>query len=101
MPIFTRSQHNKLGETSQQETPTHNIQEEGERDSPLFSVSRNPLFSDDNMADREENLFHKNKNMNKTPVDSDGEQEEELQLREAEQDPKFLKALEKILQHDK
>lgn len=99
MPVFTRSQHNKLGDTSQQETSTHNIQEEGECDSPLFSVSRNPLFSDNNMANRGEDSLLKNTNRNKTPVESDNEQEEEL--KEAKQNPKFLKILEQIIQRDK
>lgn len=99
MPIFTRSQFNKLKDEIQQEFHTQNIQEEGESSNPLYIMSHKPLFDKD-MDNREENPFHQYKDTNKTHVDSDEEQDEE-RLREAEQDPKFHKAIEKILQRDK
>lgn len=88
MPISTRSQHNKSNDTIQKESHIQNIQEEGESSNPIFSINQNPIFNN-NMDNREENPFPQ--------VDSDEEQEEE-RLREAKQDPKFHKAIEKILQ---
>lgn len=99
MPIFTRSQYNKLKEDIQQEDYTQRTQEEGESSNPLYSVSCNPLF--DNMDKREKKLFPFNKDMRRTPIDSNDERDEEHHLREVEQDPKFHKALENILECNK
>lgn len=53
------------------------------------------------MTEGEKNPFTSDKDMRKTPEDSEDEQEEERHLKEAEQDPKFLRAVEKLIACDK
>lgn len=98
MPIFTRSLYNKLKEDIQQDHIS-TTQKEGKDSDPLYSVSKNPLF-EDNMTKGEKNLFISDKDMRKAPEDSEDEKEEN-QLKEVKQDPKFLRAIEKIIACDK